>query len=357
MITKDESVNRVMRALDDEDAEVWSRVQVEDFVEDGYDHLCREAECLFDMKMYTSQYSAGNYTRDFEKDYLPAGMVDLGRFNFTREWEREFVEPGARGPVNHTRPVEAEYMTEVSSPPSTSYTHYLPDGFVSIDRVTHDWLMLLPESQRYLREYRTRYESESGGVFTYSMDNEGLWTIRMVGVPAGILPTSDYETSGTDGGVRRITSWNYDDEPVSGDYGGIRRLPDHFNSGQYGGIRQIVDDQNSTRVEYFRLGRDLEADGFEVPDRYVRYIEWWAMYRAFSTSGEGEDKKMAAHFKMRFDHGVRRVKKRINDVMNERSASMGQNRGGQRDSYLERFPSNYGRKRPFRYGRGRGSWR
>jgi hypothetical protein len=357
MITKDQATCRVCRALDDEDGDVWTKAQIADFVQDGYDHLCREAECLFDMKMYTSQYRTGNYTRDFEKDYLPEGMVDLGRFNFTREWEREFVEPGAIGPVNHTRPVEAEHMTENGNPPSTAYTQRLPDGFVSIDRVTHDWLMLLPESQRYLREYRTRYETETGGVYTYSMDSEGLWTIRMVGVPVGILPTTDYETSGTFGNVRQITSWSYDDEPVIGTYGIIRQVPDHFNSGQYGGIKQIVDDQNSTRVEFFRLGRNLDNEGFEIPDRYVRYVEWWAMYRAFSTPGDGEDKKMAAHFKMRFEAGVQRVKKRIADVMAERTAAMGQKRLGERDSYLERFPSSYGYSRPFRAGRGRGSWR
>jgi len=351
MISKTESVNRVMRALDDETGDVWTRAQIEDYVEDGYDHLCREADCLFDMKMYTNHYSVGNYTRDFEKDYLPEGLVDLGRFNFTREWEREFVEPGARGPINHTRPVEAEYMTDVSHPPSTAYTQMLPEGFVSIDRVTFDWLMLLPESQRYLRQYRNRYETETGGVYTYSMDNEGLWTIRMVGVPTGALPTSDYETSGTFGGVRQVTSWDFDDEPVIGNFGGIRQVPAHFNSGQYGGIKQIVHDQNSTRVEYFRLGRNLDSEGFELPDRYVRYVEWWAMYRAFSTPGDGEDKKMAGHFKMRFNAGVERVKKRIKAVMDERTAAMGQKRLGERDSYLERFPVNYGYGRPFR-GRG-----
>ena len=79
MITKDEAVDRLLRALDDEATEVWTRAQAEEFIEDGYDHLCREAECLFDMKMYTSEYSTGNYTRDFEKDYLPEGVIDLGR--------------------------------------------------------------------------------------------------------------------------------------------------------------------------------------------------------------------------------------------------------------------------------------
>jgi hypothetical protein len=357
MISKAQAVDRVMRALDDETGDVWTRAQIEDFVEDGYDHLCRDAECLFDMKMYTNEYSVGNYTRDFEKDYLPEGLVDLGRFNFTREWEREFVEPGARGPMNHTRPVEAEYMTDESNPPSTSYTHQLPDGFVSIDRVTHDWLMLMPESQRQLRQWRTRYETEVGGVFTYSMDNEGLWEIRMVGVVAGALPTSDYTTSGTFGCVRQITSWDFDDEPVVGNYGIIRQAPIHFNSGQYGGIKRIVNDTNSTRVEYYRLGRNLDSEGFELPDRYVRYVEWWAMYRAFSTPGDGEDSKMAQHFKMRFEAGVERVKKRIKAVMAERVGAIGHKRTVGRDAYLERFPSNYGRKRPFRHGKGRGSWR
>ena len=182
MTTHDEATNRVQRQLDDEDGDVWSRDQVKEFLQDGYDNLCRDTECLFDMVMFDAQPQGGNYTRDFERQFM-TGFPILGRFNFTREFEREYAGPGARGPMNHTREVEVDYMTTAGESATVRTLGYLPEGFVSIDRVTHDWLRLLPESARYLRKSRNIYQTEQGGVFSYTMDQDGLFAFRTVGVP------------------------------------------------------------------------------------------------------------------------------------------------------------------------------
>jgi hypothetical protein len=110
----------------------------------------------------------------------------------------------------------------------------------------------------------------------------------------------------------------------------------------------LVKDDNNTRVEYFRLGKDLSQHPFELPDRVVKYVEWWAMYRAYSTPGEGENKKLADHFQMRFFAGVEQVKNRVRVTMRERTIAMGSKRTTGRDAYLQHFPADYGYGRPYR---------
>jgi len=352
MITLATSTARVQRQLDDEDADVWTVTQVQDFLQDGYDRFCRDTQCIFDMEMYEDRPHTGNYTKEHEKDYM-TDIPILARFTITKESDRQYVDPGAPIPSNHTRQDDASYMSTdrdslATSGSSTRTVGILPARFVSVDRVTHDWLRLAPESARYNRRNRNIYQTESGGVYAYQMDEDGLWNFRTVGVPVRELPT--VTISGIFGGIRAFTDdeFDYDDEVVVGTYGGVRQVPQQFASGQYGGVRKIIPDANATRVEYFRLGKNLRAHPFEIPDRYVRYVEWYALYRAYNTPGEGEDKALADHYMQRFQMGIEKMKKRVDDEMKERAQAMGTKRLGKLDSYLERFPSNYGYKRPFR---------
>jgi hypothetical protein len=345
MITAEEFITRVQRKMDDEGSEIWPRSFILSVGQDGYDRLCRTAECIFDVEMIDSQPQGGNHTRDFEVEYMDGPI--LGRFNYTRESEREFVTDGARGPTNHTRPSDATFMTDTDHPPTSRTLGRLPSRFVSVDRVTHDWLRLEPELDRYLRMTRTDYQTLQGGVYSYSMDQDGLFWLRTVGVPVRTLPTE--AISGVRGGIRQITSYGFDQELILGNFGGIRSVPRHFASGsQYGGIRRIVPDDNNTRIELFRLGEPLSEHPFEIPDRAVRYVEWWAMHRMYSEPGEGENKELADHFKKRFDYGVGVIKRRVNAVMRERTLAMGSKRLTKRDNYLELFPSDFGYQRSFR---------
>jgi hypothetical protein len=342
MITLKESIDRVQRKLDDLDGDVWTRAQVEEFILDGYDGICREAECIFDVTMFSNAPNAANHTRVFEEQFM-TDMPILGRFTFTKESDREYAGPDAVGPSNHTKTSDAAYMTTAGETPSGRVVGTLPDTYVSVDRVTHDWLRLEPEPARYLRQTRNIYQTETGGVFSYSMDQDGLFSIRTVGAVAPVAPA--IEISGTYGAVRALdTLHGFDAEPISGTYGVIRSMPRHFASGsQYGIIKRIVPDDLATRVELFRLGNPMtEQDAFEIPDRAVRYVEWWAMYRAYSTPGEGEDGKLAELFKGRYAEGVKRLKNRVDTAMNERTIQMGSGRSSRRDDYLTHMPSTYG---------------
>ncbi len=357
--TLNDATARVQRQLDDEDGEVWTRDQIKVFIQDGYDSLCRDSECLYDILMFDSQPAIGNYTRDFERDFM-TDMPIFGRFNFTREFERAYVDEGARGPMSITKQSDAAYLTGAGEAPSAKTVGYLPDRFVSVERVTHDWYRLLPESARYLRKSRNIYQTEQGGVFSYSMDQDGLFAFRTVGVPVTTLQTTTHTISGTFGVIRAFTATDggQDLDPASETYilndngfGIIRQVPQHFvsSSQQYGASRQIIPDAGNTRVEYFRLGKKLtDQELFEIPDRFVKYVEWWALYRAFSTPGEGEDQTMSAHYRARYEMGKDRITERVNSQMDERAYGMGTMRLGKLDSYLERFPSDHGYSRPFR---------
>ena len=348
-ITLKQSVDRVMRKLDNNNGTVWPMSQIENFIVEGYESICREVPCLFDMVMFDNAPLACNHTRKFEEQFI-TGRPILGTFGFTKESERESVEAGAQGPSNHTRPADAQYVT----PPSVRVLGKLPENYVVVDRVTHDWLRLDGEHSRALRLSRTSYETMQGGAFSYSMEQDGIFAIRTVSVASTVLPAVEFQYATVDGQrvyhgvIRRVTDYGMDTEDVSGSWGIIRSMPRHFVSGQYGGLRRIAPDENSTRVELFRTGRSLQSEPFEVPDRVVRYIEWWAMSQAYAVPNAGEDKALADHYKARYTIGVERLKKRMNATMDARTIAMGAKRHGSRDSYLSMFPPDYGYGRPFR---------
>jgi hypothetical protein len=297
------------------------------------------------MEMYDPRPMACNYTKPFEADYIDGPV--LGRFTVTRESDVEFVDGNAII-SNHTRPTDAEYMdSSVDGYTATPRTlGRLPAGYVAVDRVTHNWLRLEPEHDKYHRQTRTDYQTLPGGTFSYQMDQDGWQNIRLVNVPPAVVSTE--EISGLHGGIRQITSYDLDAEPIIGSYGALRVVPRHFSGNEYGIVRRIVPDDDATRVELYRLGRDLDSTPFELPDRAVKYVEWWAMSRAYSTPGEGENKKLADHFRMRFAAGVDQIKSRVRSTMRARTIAMGSKRSTQVDAYLQHFPADYGYSRPFR---------
>jgi hypothetical protein len=354
MITADEALGSLQRQIDDTDGEQFSRSRLLEFLQDGYDRLCRQAECLFDAEVYDTQPRAANYTRDFERQFIEGPVHE--KFNCTRESDAEFMEGDALV-SNHTRPSDAEYMTEEGHTPTVTGLRRLPEGYVSIDRVLHDTLRLEPEHDRYNRLSRTDYQTLQGGVFIYQMDQDGWGNMRLVNVPAYTLLDQDeytYEDGDHHHGTIRSVDGSYDtdDEVVIGSYGAIRSIPGHFPTGtQYGVIRRVIPEgpgDKATKVEYYRLGRPLSEHPFEIPDRMVKYVIWWALHRVYGVPGEMENKKLAEHFKLRYELGIGRLKVRVRNAMRERTIAMGSKRTSIRDNYLEHFPADYGYSRPFR---------
>jgi hypothetical protein len=362
--TLEASALRVARHLDDEDGQVWKRSDLKIWIQRGYDKLVRATECLWDMIMFSSEPLSGNHTRKFEEAYMTgANFPILGLFQFTRESERDMAGAGALGPINNTRTADVNdaNLTTISggvsvpmasvpvAHPAARLLGQLPDGYVSIDRATHDWLPLHPEGARYLRDTRRIYETQQGGVFSYTIQQDGLFSLRTVGVPVPLTPAVTY--SGRFGVLRQedTTDLGTPADAIVGSWGILRSSPREFpGGGPWGAPRRLIADDKNTRIELFRLGKPLSQYPFEIPLAFIKYCEFWAMQIAFSQAGTGEDKALAAHFEARFAEGVEVIQKRVRAVMDERSVHMGVTRDGKRDSYLSLFPADFGRPRPFR---------
>lgn len=344
MISTDEALTTLQRMLDDTDGEQFPRELLLNWMHDGYDRIAREGECLFDMQMYESRPRTANYTRDFERQFMTGHVME--KFTCTRESDAEFMD-GEALVSNHTRPSDAEYMTESGHGPTKTGLRVLPEGYVSVDRVTHHWLRLSPQHDRYNRLTRVAYQTLEGGVFQYQMDQDGWQHLRLVNVPAFMTQTETI--TGEYGVIRQVDSYEMDQEPVIGSYGIVRSVPRHFVCGsQFGAVRKFIEDDNNTRVEMYRLGRPLSEGFVELPDRMVKYVQWWALHRAYSTPGESENPKLAEHFKMRFQAAIDRVKNRVNSGNRDRAIAMGSKRTHIKDNYLEHFPADFGYSRPFR---------
>lgn len=335
MKTLKQVVDRVLERLGDEDSDVWGRSEIEGYVKDGYDRFCRDSLCLWDVTYVESVPYTGSHTAEFEEGYA---TVAHGVFNFTGgDWEREYCD-NAVGPANHTATWEWEYLDR----DFMASVLQLPDTLLVVDRVTNDFYRIEPLLSLDLRENDARYRTDEGTVLGYVMDGDGANTIRKVKIPAGRADV--YETTGQYGTLRYADDDEFGDSPdVVGSYGVLRSAPEHFPIGQQGAARRVYRDGGNVRVEYFRRGRDLATTPFELPDRYVKYIELWAMSEARDRQGAGQNKQLAAHFRQRFGAGVERAKSRIQSVTRERIARMGGGAPANRWPALAQPPYHYSR--------------
>ena len=117
-----DSVNTLLKRLDDyptdNSEQIWTRAELELYLQDGYDAFCRQTKCLIDFVYPENIPLAGNYVAKWELGYFDSGMIALGLVNFSGGyWERDYAEAGAIGPANLTQPWEDDYLT-------TTYYHY-----------------------------------------------------------------------------------------------------------------------------------------------------------------------------------------------------------------------------------------
>ncbi len=179
MRTLKQASDSVLRKLDDEAERVWTRAEVGAYLQDGYDRMCRRTLAIFDMAMLEAL--PGNHTVKFEEEFMIGeDFPILARFNFSAEWEREFASASAEGPSNYSAPFEAAFAgsTELRQ------TVQIPEDLVSIDRVTHDWEVVFPESHRTVVGMGNEvYETERGDPYEYTVGQDGLFSLRRVPQP------------------------------------------------------------------------------------------------------------------------------------------------------------------------------
>jgi hypothetical protein len=340
-----DAVNNVLKRLDDYPSvageRVWTRAELELYVQDGYNAFCRRTKCVFDFFYPENLSTAGNYVAKWEENYFDPGMIAVGLLNYSGGyWEQDYSEPGAIGPANHTQPWESAYLTHTF----VVSRGVVPEDNVTVDRGTNDYIDLDPEYSRWYEEHDRNYQTVGGTPQRFAMDRDGIGSMRMV--PAGSADATEYDVEGAYGLLRLaddadgLGTW----APV-GTWGGLREIPEHFRmGGQYGIPRRQFSDLGNTRIEYFRLGKDLNQYQFEIPERFAKYVEHYAQSKALERDGPGQDLVLSQHFMQRFDDGVGRMVRRLGEHRRSRLAAIGAAGKKMKGQGLARLPWQYGRQ-------------
>jgi hypothetical protein len=220
--------------------------------------------------------------------------------------------------------------------------HPVPEDNVSVDRAAHDLGTLDPEFTRWLEQNDRSFQTTAGTPSRFSMDRDGMSRMRIV--PAGDGLATTYSTTGTFGLLRStgdtdgFGTW----API-GSWGVLREIPSHFPmGGQYGIPRRLYSDENNVRVEYFRLGKDLDEYALELPARFAKYVEFYAQAKALERDGPGQDAALAQHFMGRFGDGVRRMVLRLGENKRSRLSAIGASGKRPTKPGLARLPYRYG---------------
>jgi len=187
MITLEQSANRAIRHLNDDAGQVWSRDNVKRWIQNGYDKLVRTTECLFDMAMFSSEPVTANHTRKFEEAYMTGSS---------------FRSLGSSS--SHASPKGtwlAQRSGPVGSPPSRRERWLRRTSFGA-----HHWRIaqrvhqhrpseptpgcrFIRERPYSLRNTRRIYETQQGGVFSYTVNQEGSSPCARSACPVPLTPT------------------------------------------------------------------------------------------------------------------------------------------------------------------------
>lgn len=338
-----DSVNNVLERLDDPLGERYTRDQVLADLELGSDTLLRRTEVLWDCEFFDSVARTGNVTSRWEQVYLiPLTQATFycGLLNYTGgHWEREFLGPevfvnGAAGPAQVTSPWEALllYHPEVID----QEVFELPERLVRIDRVTWDYRTLDPQTGNSMRRFYGRFKDhESGNPRFFIFNEDGLRALRV----SPTMPNSGtvYTYSGSRGILHDDSADEFADTTYRGTRGVLRATDDHIQCGALRGHPvRLHSDVGNLRVEFFRTTEHLD----EVPGRYVRAVEDYACGSVLTDEGPGQDRALGGLYSSRFESAVSRLRKRVNQIRQQRTATFGGITGTGSTPYA-RLPQTY----------------
>jgi hypothetical protein len=236
-----------------------------------------------------------------------------------------------------------ESFSSVVTVPFVTSLHSVPEDNVTVDRATHDFGTLDPEYTRWAEQNDRSFQTTAGTPSRFLMDRDGMSRIRIV--PAGDGQATTATVSGTFGLLRSAGATDgFGTWAPIGSWGALKEIPEHFPmGGPYGVPRRLYSDENNTRVEYWRLGKDLDEYTFELPDRFVKYVEFYAQAKALERDGPGQDVALSQHFVGRFGDGVARMVTRLGENKRSRLSQIGSPGKASTRPALARLPYRYGR--------------
>lgn len=326
----------VLDRLGDQDNKIWSRSEIEGYIQDGYDEFCRRSKVLFDIWVVENQPATGNWQTDFERylaEQKPGFTLTDEPFHFTGEHERNLGVGGAyggsySGPASSTSVSERSLYSGETSLVDTVYTGSIPTNTVEVLRVAYDNRSLTGMGSAQMNELYPNHQTVTGDPQWFVYDRDGLFRLRFVPAPAG---DASYDTVSGTWGTMTYT----DDTDVtantadrtSGDTGGfgiLRWRDDMFPAlGQWGTPTRVHPEDSNIKVEMYRLGRDLASYTSELPIAYEKYVIYYAMGEAMEREGDGQQLELAEHYFSRFEMGLKRIEKKKRDMQYERAARLG----------------------------------
>jgi hypothetical protein len=220
-----------------------------------------------------------DHTAAFEFVHGAAGV----RFDRTADWEEDWSDDEDLCPSVTTAAWESDYAEDYYP----NATIRLPSDCLAVERVTWDDERIDPMTHADLASSAT-YRTTAGRPVGYLMDLEGTQSIRL-------YPRPD-------------------------------------------------DKEGELSIEYYKRGvLSGSSSTFEIQDRYLKYLEHFAMAMAFARKGPGQDMKMAGHYMARYEAGVERVKARGRAAGRAMSYSLGSETELRRRPPRAQLPWNYGR--------------
>jgi hypothetical protein len=317
-ITLSELRTEVLSRLGDSTRTIWSRAEINSYLEEGYNQLAIDSRPFWDVAFLEDTPYTGNYNGSWEKDYFDSDEVIYSQFNKTGgDWEDDYDDDslGLR-PCNHTSAWEWDYITTEFFDPVVT----LPTNFYQVERAVWDNKRILPSTAIEL-ESDPNYETTEGDVIAYRMEMDGINKLRKYRRPSS---TSDeYAVTGT-WGILRDPSDITSDTPT-GTWGAVRRITGEYATGTWGLVRRVQKQTDNLKIEYFRRGNTVsdDDDEYEFPDVYVKYVRHYCMWKCYARDGAGQDLELAGHYKQRYDVGVLRIERRKSSIASQVTLKMG----------------------------------
>lgn len=363
-------------AVTPEASRVWTEAEIENYIRDGVNDFCMTTKLLWDMRHVDDLPFSSNYDAAWEKPYFIVGDVIHEPNSFDAPGDKDF-QTSSISPSNHDYTDERDYhLTE----DLISAVERLPDALYQIDRVTWDGFKAIPLQSRRMARLDNYFEVIRGRVFGYLQDRDGLRTIRKWKVPAaralyyiaigkfGILSGSSTSSVAKVTSVRMhidqfgvvvagvtdiaptvfgmLTGFappagsatfsavvdaltaiaEFASDLIRWRFGFLRRLPGYFPAnGPHGLVKRISQDGTNTRVEFFRRHHPLNTidAAFELPDYMIMHIRCYALWKAYSRQGIGQDLKFAEHYRARYAAGIARTVARIQAIYKSKVYRMG----------------------------------
>jgi len=334
----------VSRRLGDPDRRIWSDAEIDSYLLQASKELTTSNRLIWDW-VYPENLPRGfSFTAPFEEalttwHYGPGDGSGSGMANFTAEFERRLNADQPQDPesgsyedvrdgfARHTFPDEIPFLVQ-SGAAQQQPTSELPFRLTEVERVAWDARTIDADIHRNHRYANQQYETITGEVISYTWRKDGPRTLRKIRVPAQVADV--YETKGSWGGVRRVTDLDFVDalSGLEGDWGAARQVPGEHPIGPrhtaepWGLPRRFFRAGNNTKVEHWRTAY-VDCLETEIPARYRKYLEWYAMYRCLSRQSPGQNVELADWYRGRWADGMARINRRIGKEQSERIGRLG----------------------------------